>query len=916
MPMEVTYNPLTVVLSVLVAILASYAALNLAHTVTQAKDKAQVIWLACGSSAMGIGIWSMHFVGMLAFEMPGMEMAYDIPLMALSVIVAILGSTLALYVVSRPIVHSNSLFLSGLAMAAAICGMHYIGMYSMRMSARIEWNIPLVLLSILIAIVASFSAFSISIRLRHRPDRFWTLVLASTVMGFAIAGMHYTGMIAATFIHDEALQIHKSNLLVTSGLVMATISTTLLILGIALSGSFMQRLLAIRQKRNEEDLIINEEKFRIQVSAVKDYAIFILDPQGRITTWNTGAEKITGYSEKEIIGKHVSIFYTNEDIQRHTTDIELKLAQENGHFEGEVIRLKRNGAKYWAHIVIDPLYNKEGKLTGFSKVTRDVTQLKETEQRTRSINEELEKRVQERTLALQAREAQLRTITNAVPILIAQVDENEKFLFANDSFCSWFQTIQSAIRNLTFKDILGEEQYRANKVHIDKALIGNIATYERNSQSGDRQAILNITFVPEFDDNNRIKGFIVVAADVTKYKEIETQLKNAKEEAEVANETKSAFLANMSHEIRTPLGAVIGFSELLLEDTMSASEKQNAHEVIKRNGQLLSTIINDILDLSKVEAGKLEIERVDVQLQELLNEIIALLNLEAGGKGIKLTVTMEGTVPNVLKTDPTRLRQILFNVVGNAIKFTEKGSVSLIVKLDSSDISKLQFIVKDTGTGIGPDQAARLFSPFTQADVTTTRRFGGTGLGLVLSRKLAQALGGNVILEESHLGRGSTFVIRIDHGQPKENLSKNLNAAQATNSKLMDPPSYSNATVLSGLKVLIVDDSPDNLGLIRRILNLAGAKVETANNGREGVNKALAGDFNVVLMDLQMPEMDGFETTKELRNSGFNSPIIALTAHAMKEDRKRTLDAGFTDHLTKPIDRMILIHTLSAYGAN
>ncbi len=914
MSMDASYNPLLVILSVLVAILASYVALNLAYSVTQAKGRSQLMWLTCGAVAMGVGIWSMHFVGMLAFEMPGMDMAYDIPLMILSVVVAIFGSALALFVVSRPVVQSGSLISGGIAMAAAISGMHYIGMYSMRMSARIQWNVYLVLLSIVIALAASFGALTISIRLRNKPDRLSLLVMASMLMGVAISGMHYTGMVAATFIHDQTLQIHESNLLVSSGVTIVTIFTTLLLLGIALASSIGQRILALRQKRNEEVLIKSEEKFRVLVEAVRDYAIFMVDPKGLITTWNSGAEKIMGYTDQEIIGQHVSVLMPKDKPGSPGVPSEFVIAQEQGHFEGEVVRQRKDGSKFWANIVIDPLYDKDGTLTGFSKVTRDITQLKAAEERTKSINEELEMRVRERTLALQAREAQLRTITNALPILVAQVDQHERFLFANDSFCDWFQCDPSEIRKQTFRAILGEERYPGNQPYIIKVLQGETVTYERNSKSGNRQTILNVTFVPEFDSDNKVKGFIIVATDVTKYKDIEAQLKSAKEEAEVANATKSAFLANMSHEIRTPLGAVIGFSELMLDGQMSASERVNTIEIIKRNGKLLSTIINDILDLSKVEAGKLDIERIDVPLRELLNELVVLLNLEASGKGIKLVVSSEGIVPDIITTDPVRLRQILFNIVGNAIKFTEKGFVSLTVKLAPSDVTKLLFVVKDTGTGIGPEQAVRLFSPFTQADVTTTRKFGGTGLGLVLSKKLANALGGDVILKDSALGVGSTFVISIDHGQSKEVIIETIGEPQ-DNAKIIDFSPRAGSPLLSRLKVLIVDDSLDNLALIKRILTIAGAKVETANSGRQGIEKALHEDFSLVLMDLQMPDLDGFQATQELRNRGFIRPIIALTAHAMKEERKRCIDLGFNDHLTKPVDRDALLDTLSAYLA-
>ncbi|MGE3973922.1 MAG: MHYT domain-containing protein [Bdellovibrionales bacterium] len=911
--MQTYYVPSLVILSIVVAIFASYVALNLAHSVTQARGRAQVIWLICGSLAMGVGIWSMHFVGMLAFEMPGMEMAYDVPLMALSVMVAIAGSALALFVVSRPLVHQGSLISGGIAMAAAICGMHYIGMYSMRMAATIQWNLYLVFLSVLIALMASFAALTISIKLRNKPDRFYLLFAASVLMGFAISGMHYTGMIAATFIHDDSVKIIESNLLVTSGLTIVVMVTTVLILGLALASSIGQRVLRIWQRQSEEVLINIEEKYRLLVEAVKDYAIFMLDTKGFITTWNAGAQKITGYTAEKIIGKHVSTFYTKEDLVANVAVYELEIAQKNGHFENEVIRVRRDGSQYWANIVIDPLYDNQERLTGFSKVVRDITQLKEAAEHTRNINEELEKRVKERTLELQERELQLRTITNAIPILVAQLDRNENFLFANNSFCDWFHCSPNEISQRTFREILGQERYPQNKKYIDKALAGEIVTYERTSKSGDRQANLNITFVPEFGPDQQVKGFIVVATNVTRYKEIELELKGAKEAAEVANETKSAFLANMSHEIRTPLGAVLGFSELILDETISPSEKNNMIEVIKRNGKLLSTIINDILDLSKVEAGKLQVEKTNVQLFDLLNEISALLNLEASGKGIRLTISSEGLVPQVVKSDSTRLRQILFNIVGNAIKFTSRGSVDVRVMLSPTDASKLAFYVTDTGTGVDPGHAPKLFSPFTQADVTTTRKFGGTGLGLVLSKKLANALGGDVVLEKSVLGQGSTFVITIEHGQSQKVPFEGSEEIWQKDFKMLNLSVPEDRKKLASSNILLVDDSLDNLSLITKMLKIVGAKVATASNGKEAIEKAFQEDFDLVLMDLQMPEMDGYEATAALRQSGFSKPIIALTAHAMKEERERCLRSGFNDHLTKPIDRERLMHTLYAY---
>ncbi len=509
---------------------------------------------------------------------------------------------------------------------------------------------------------------------------------------------------------------------------LVLLSVIVAIFGIALAGTIGRRVMREREQQSEE-------KFRLLVSAVKDYAIFIIDEHGFITTWNPGAQFITGYSEEEVLGKHVSILYP-ANLPANTLDIELKTATNDGHFEAESIRRRKDGSIFWANIVIDPMFDSANKIKGYSKVVRDITRIK-------NANEDLERKVRERTEAVQQSETQLKIVANAVPHLLARLDKEENLLFANMAFCDWFGIKQEHVRKFNFEEALGSDRYPANKLFIDRVLKGETVNYERRSKSNadlKRETILNITFVPEFDDQEKVKGFILVATDVKSYKEIEEALQAAKKEAEVANETKSAFLANMSHEIRTPLGAILGFSELLTDPNTPPTEKENMTNIIKRNGKLLSTIINDILDLSKVEAGKLQIEKIDVRLNELIQDVYSFLELEASGKGLELKIEVDPNLPHAVKTDPTRLRQILFNIVGNAIKFTQKGFIKIKASNNPVDSNQIMFVIQDTGAGISEEQASKLFSPFTQADVTTTRKYGGTGLGLVLSKKLAQAI--------------------------------------------------------------------------------------------------------------------------------------------------------------------------------
>ena len=393
------------------------------------------------------------------------------------------------------------------------------------------------------------------------------------------------------------------------------------------------------------------------------------------------------------------------------------------------------------------------------------------------------------------------------------------------------------------------------------------------------------------------------------------ELSEAKLSAENANHAKSEFLANMSHEIRTPLGAVMGFADLVANDEITSIEKQNYVSAIKRNGELLSNIINDILDLSKIEAGKLKIECFDVLLEEILSDSKTLLNLIAGEKGISLRFIMEEPLPKKIYTDPLRLRQLLLNIVGNSIKFTGHGSVVVTIKLVPrlGHHPRLAFVVKDTGIGISTEQATKLFKSFSQADNSVLRKFGGTGLGLVLSKRLATLLGGDVELTESEVGKGSVFTVTVDPGPIQ------ATELRETRSVIGIGPTHQPAGAkinLENVNVLIVDDSIDNQYLIGKILNLAGAEIETANNGKIALEKAGTKKYDIFILDLQMPVMDGYEAAIQLRKMGIKEPIIALTAYALKEVRQRCLDSGFDDFITKPINRTLLIEKIDHYSRN
>ncbi|CAN5430021.1 hypothetical protein BH10BDE1_BH10BDE1_04980 [soil metagenome] len=367
-------------------------------------------------------------------------------------------------------------------------------------------------------------------------------------------------------------------------------------------------------------------------------------------------------------------------------------------------------------------------------------------------------------------------------------------------------------------------------------------------------------------------------------------------EAEMANSTKSAFLANMSHEIRTPLGAMLGFSELLKEPLLSNQERDQYIETINRNGQALTRIIDDILDLAKVEAGRLEIEEIDFSFFTLLAEAVELFKEKVRAKGLYLILNIDESVPSHISSDPTRIRQILNNIIGNAVKFTVRGGVRITVKAvqDIEGPLKISIDVKDTGPGLNEEQQSRLFQPFMQADNATTRQFGGTGLGLALSRRLSEALGGTVKISECKFGHGCTFSIDFVAavGRSTQDALTKF-GAHGQNFEVLP---------LKDIRILVADDSPDNQYIVKRNLNKCGAVVDLANDGKDALNKIAAAAYDLVLMDIQMPVLDGYHAMKELVAMKYDRPVIALTAHAMTEERMKTSAAGFAAHVTKPID--------------
>ncbi|MCA9098359.1 MAG: response regulator, partial [Planctomycetaceae bacterium] len=394
------------------------------------------------------------------------------------------------------------------------------------------------------------------------------------------------------------------------------------------------------------------------------------------------------------------------------------------------------------------------------------------------------------------------------------------------------------------------------------------------------------------------------------------ELEETRQDAERASRSKSEFLANMSHEIRTPMTAILGYSELLVEEESlfeDVEQRNLALRTIQRNGEHLLSIINDILDLSKIEAGKLSVESLECSPTDLIEDVRNLMSVRATEKKISLIVEIENQLPKRIQSDPTRIRQIMVNLIGNAIKFTEKGNVKLVVRYVNEVSPSLEFDIVDSGIGMTPGQQERLFRPFTQADASTTRQFGGTGLGLTISKRLAAMLGGDVWIVSSTPDVGTRFRATISCKPPDhQTVSKTGPETSQIAKEARQTEQNQEVRQLEGMRILLAEDSVDNQRLIGYILRKSGAEVTIVDNGQKAVDTALGSGrehrpFHVILMDMQMPVKNGYEAVSLLREAGYLGRIIALTAHAMGGDVEKCLDAGCDDHAAKPIDRSRLI---------
>jgi two-component system sensor histidine kinase/response regulator len=750
-----SYDHRLVALSVFIAILASYAALDLAARVTSARGAARYLWLSGGATAMGIGIWSMHYVGMLAFRLP-IPVQYDWPTVLLSLLAAIFASAVALFVVSRKKMGSLRALVGCVMMGGGIAGMHYIGMAAMRLPAMCHYSAAIVALSVVLAFVISLVALWLTFYFRGETTSWgWRKTLSALVMGAAIPVMHYTGMAAASFTPSPLVHEDLSHALSISSLgVASVIVVTFMVLGLSILTSLVDR----RFSAHALGLESSERRHHQILESALD-AFVEMDSSGLITDWNAQAEATFGWLRSEAIGRVLSQVIIPERFRE-------------GHAQG------------LRHF----LASGEGPL--------------------------LSKRIEVVALHREGREFPVELTISAI------------------------------------------------------------------SSGGARR-------------------FAAFVRDITERKRSEQELLAAKESAEAANEAKSMFLTTMSHEIRTPMNGILGMTELVLDTELSVEQRESLG-LVRLSAESLLLIINDLLDFSKIEAGKMEIESIAFDLRESLGETMKALSFRAHQKGLELVYEVQPGVPEALLGDPGRIRQILINLIGNAIKFTERGEIFVGVDERSKGPSTtaLHFAIRDTGVGIPAELQTKIFEAFSQADGSMARKYGGTGLGLTICVRLVEMMGGRIWVE-SRLGQGSTFHFTLEL------------AVQETPSARPIPLQPEQ---LRDLPTLIVDDNFTNRRVLHGMLTRWGMCPTSVEGGRAALQaleiaKSTGHPFPLILLDGQMPEMDGFALAERIQKdpSLLAATIMMLTSAGHLGDAARCLELGISAYLVKPIRQTELL---------
>ncbi len=639
------------------------------------------------------------------------------------------------------------------------------------------------------------------------------------------------------------------------------------------------------------------ERFREALDHVSSY-IYMKDRDHRYVYANKPTLELFGVTADELIGCEDSRFFPPATVTRLREVDTRVFSGEQTSVEIDVTDAPGGRRVYWE--VKTPIYEDPDRsaIWGLCGISTDITELKNTE------------------AALEQSERFMRMLTDIIPGMVGYWDKELRNGFANIAYLEWFGKTPEEMRGIHIRDLMGDELFSKNEPFITAALRGERQQFERTLTKADGSTGHTWAhYIPDIDGED-VRGFFVLVSDVTELKQAQIKLETLNEElrkrtleAESANRAKSEFLANMSHEIRTPMNAILGLTRIVL-DTELTSRQADYLRKVHGSSQALMVILNDILDYSKIEAGRLEIENLPICVADILDDTAELFSARLEEKGLAMLLDIDPHLPEVVMGDPLRISQVLNNLVGNAVKFTETGEIHIKVETAAEDSRSitLRFAVRDTGIGLSKAQSDRLFQAFTQADGTISRKYGGTGLGLTISQRLVRLMGGDINVSSIEgAGATFTFAIQVQKAPPgtlaARQRRKKPDAGIATVHKPAPAIAATGAGLL-GARILLVEDNRINQEVAGEFLRQQGATVTMAEHGAEALALIQRPCFDAVLMDLHMPVMDGFEATRKIREFFGNNdlPIIAMTAAVMQDDRERCSAAGMVDFVAKPIN--------------
>lgn len=868
-----TYNPWLVLLSISIAILASYMGFQVAYQAQYRSSIRKNLLLFVGSIALGGGVWSMHFIGMLALELCT-TINYQFTLTALSLLPSIAASWVALSLITRKEIKLQQLIFGGVLVGSGIGTMHYIGMAAMEMAPLLRYNLGIFCISILVAICLAILALWISFGLEKKAasslSKSTKIMISSVVMAAAISSMHYIGMAAARFVLPPGMELstQTNGISQTLALVITAITVTIILTVLAINLIFRYKDTSIAAMNNERRLIATMD------TAID--GIITISSNGIIISINKAVSHLLGWTSDELIGQNVKMIVPFPDQAHHDNYIANYLKTREAKIIGkgrEVEVLTKTGELIPVRLGIGHVeLNQQHQFVAF------ISDLRER----KAMENELKQN-----------EAKIRSLLTNIPGIAYRCldipgwpnlfinDEVEKMLgYPAEDFLlpTPKRGIADFVHPEDLQKIINTDLRHPDGYQLEFRIIDR---YKNTKWVLGYGRALKI----EESEGYYLDGFIM---DITDRKKMESALISEKERAEKAAATRTAFLANMSHEIRTPMNAIIGFSDILLDEKLPSSQRKQLN-TINQSAKSLLHILNDVLDSAKLEKGKFQLEYRDFSLVEEVDSVISTLWLQAQKKQISINLNIEKNCQRFYNGAPDRIRQVLTNLIGNAIKFTEHGSISINIK--SHQVNELCFSISDTGIGMTPTQLEIIFDAFAQADESMSRRFGGTGLGTTISKQLVELMGGTISAQSQH-GKGSvfTFNIPVTLTDVKSHIE-----AESNHSEL--PP----------LKILVVDDIEQNIDLLKLILKRYDHSVCTAINGEQALLKMEKEALDLVLMDIQMPVMDGLTAAIkrrefELENKLPRLPILALTASVLPQDKMSAEQAGMDGFANKPID--------------